>query len=199
MPQTRCWSSSRVSTRPCSRASASSSRNSVGVSAGVDVLVVVAGAQERAPLVGVDPEPVHLDDRAAVVGDAAAAAERRLDAGDELAHPERLRQVVVGADPERVHLVVLGPAGGHGDDRRADPLPARRLGYRPAIEAGQHHVDHGHIGPLIAELGQAALAILDPLHLEAGMAQMLEHHTRNDGVVLDHEHASHASTVPARW
>ena len=158
----------------------------------------LAGAEERAPLVGLDPQALDLDRRAALVGDAAAAAQRRLHARHQLAHAERLRQVVVGADAERVHLVVLGPAGRHGDDRRADALAARRLGHRPAVEAGQHHVDHGDVGALVAQLREAALAVLDPLDVEARMAQVLEHHAGHDGVVLDHEHACHAVKVPGR-
>ena len=84
------------------------------------------------------------------------------DAGDELLHRERLHEVVVGADLERVHPVVLGAAGGDDDDRRADALAARLLDHLPAVEAREHQVEHADVGALEAEPGEPGLAVRDP-------------------------------------
>src|SRR5439155_25949321 len=57
----------------------------------------------------VDPELLDLDRlTAALFGRAHATARRRSDARDELAHRERLHEIVVRADLERVDAVVLG-------------------------------------------------------------------------------------------
>ena len=61
---------------------------------------------------------------------------------------------------ERVHLVVLGAAGADDHDRRLDALARARLGDHPAVDAGQHQVDDRDVGPLEAQLAQAAVAVL---------------------------------------
>ena len=81
--------------------------------------------------------------------------QRRLDAGHELLHPERLREVVVGADLEAVHLVVLRPSRRDHDDRDRDPLLAQRARDPPAVLAGQHQVDHRDVGALEPDLARA--------------------------------------------
>src|SRR6266536_1059827 len=79
-------------------------------------------------------ELVACDDAAAVeLGRPDAASRGGVHARDELGHRERLHEVVVGADVERVHAVVLGPARADDDDRRADPLGASALDHAPAV------------------------------------------------------------------
>ena len=125
----------------------------------------------------------------------AAAAQQRLHAGHELAHAEGLREVVVGADAERVHLVVLGAARGDDDDRHRDALAPDGLGHGPAVEAGQHEVDDGDVGALVAQLAQAPLPVLRPLDVEPGVAEVRRHDAGDHRVVLDQEHGGHARTV----
>ena len=67
---------------------------------------------ERLHLARVDPQLLDLDRVAALLlGRPHAAAGRGADARDQLLHRERLDEVVVGADLERVDAVVLGAAG----------------------------------------------------------------------------------------
>ena len=88
-----------------------------------------------------------------------------MHARDELLHRERLDEVVVGADLERVHAVVLGAAGADDDDRRADALGARGLlDEAPAVEAGQHQVEHEDVGALVAQPREPVLARGRPRH-----------------------------------
>ena len=89
---------------------------------------------------------------AALAGGVHAAPGGRADArGDELAHRERLDEVVVGPDLERVDTVVLGATRGDDDDRRADALGARRLDELPAVQLGEHQVEHADVRVLEAE------------------------------------------------
>src|SRR5207248_2923230 len=64
------------------------------------------------------------------------------DARYELLHRERLHEVVVCTDLECVDAVVLGPARRDDDDRRADTFGAYGFDQLPAVEAGQHQVEH---------------------------------------------------------
>src|SRR5262249_20863922 len=76
---------------------------------------------ERLHLARVDAQLLDLDRIAApLLGGPHAASRRGRDARDELAHRERLDQVVVRADLESMDAVVLGAARGHDDDRGAD-------------------------------------------------------------------------------
>ena len=113
------------------------------------------------------------------------------DAGGQLLHRERLHEVVVGADLERVHAVVLGAAGRDDDDRRADSLAARLLDHLPAVEAGQHQVEHADVGPLEAQPGETGLAVRDAHRVEAGGLQMARHALGDDVVVLDDQDLRH--------
>src|SRR5437868_8605474 len=82
----------------------------------------------RLDLARVDPQLFDLDRLAArrlLRADASAGC--RAYARDELLHGERLDEVVVRAELEGVHAVVLGAAGRNDDDRRPDALAADGL------------------------------------------------------------------------
>ena len=124
-----------------------------------------------------------------------AAPRGGADAGDELAHRERLHQVVVGADLERVHAVVLGAARGDDDDRRPDPLGARRLDQLPAVELGQHQVEHADVGVLVAQPREPELAAADDDRVEAGRGEVAGHPVGDHVVVLDDQDLRHSLTI----
>ena len=91
------------------------------------------------------------------------APEHRLDAGQELHHVERLRQVVVRAELEPQHAVHHLAAGGEHEDRRLHALLAQVAQHVEAAPAGQGHVEQddvegavaGEPQPLVAGLGRA--------------------------------------------
>jgi len=114
---------------------------------------------------------------------------------DELLHRERLDEVVVGADLERVHAVVLGAASRDDDDRGADPLAPHRLDQLPAVDAGQHQVEHAGVGLLVAEPRQSLVAVADPDRVEAGSAEMAGHPLGDHLVVLDDQHLRHTVSL----
>src|SRR5207237_646630 len=87
---------------------------------------------ERLDLARVDHELLDLDRLAARRFVSPRPAPRRsADACDEFLHREGLDEVVVGADLERVHAIVLRAACRYHDDRSADPLGANRLDQLP--------------------------------------------------------------------
>ena len=182
----RCISSSRVTTRPCSSASACSSRNSVGVSSALSpstYACTFAGSIVSS----------SISIRSPRSGDcgADAAADGGADAGDELAHRERLDQVVVGADLERADPVALGAAGADDDDRRPDPLAPHGLDQLPAVEAREHQVEHAGVRALVAQPREAHLAPLDGDGVESARLEMTRHPVRDHLVVLDDQHPRH--------
>src|SRR6478736_6169251 len=175
-PQMRCSSSSRLATRPRSCASAYRSRNSVGVSSAFSSST--KACTERGSMRSSSTT--------------SSAPRSRLDAGHELLHRERLDEVVVGADLQSVHAVVLGAAGRHHQDRRADPFGARLFDQRPAVEPGQHQVEHEHVGALVAQPGEPDLACADAHRVEPRRGQVLRHAVGDRVVVFDDEDLGHA-------
>jgi hypothetical protein len=89
------------------------------------------------------------------LGVADASAGSRAHSSGQLLHRERLHEVVVGADLERVNAVVLGPPCGDDDDGRADALVSSLLDDAPAVDAGQHEIEDADVRPLVAQAGRA--------------------------------------------
>ena len=144
----------------------------------------------------VEPELLDHDLLAAAgVLRARAAPCGGTDARRELLHRERLDEVVVGADLERVDPVVLGAARRHDDDRSPDPLAACLLDHLPAVEPGQHQIEHADVGPLEAESRQTRLPVRHADCVEAGRLQVARHPLSDDVVVLDDQDLCHALTM----
>src|SRR5437764_829526 len=145
-------------------------------------------------LAWVDSQLLDLDGLASLLRlRADAAPGGRLHPGDELLHRERLDEIVVGADLERVDAVVLGPARADDDDRRADPFGARRLDQAPAVEPWQHQVEHDHVGRFVAEARQPDLAAAHGDGVEASAGEVLRHPRGDHLVVLDDQDLRHCT------
>ena len=158
----------------------------------VDALAVHVGLDvER-----VDQELLDLDRLAALLGlGAHAPPGRRAHARDELLHGERLDEVVVGPDLERMDAVVLGAAGADDHDRRPDSLLAGGLEQPPAVEPREHEVEHADVGMLVAQARQARLALVHPDRVESGRDEVAGHPVGDDIVVLDDENLRHAGEL----
>ena len=185
-PQTFCSSSSRVTTRPRSSASC------------VEQPELGRRQARRSPsdvrlhLARVDQQLLDLDRLAArLLRRADAAAGGGADAGDELAHRERLDQVVVGADLEGVDAVVLGAARGDDDDRRRRSPRRGRLDQLPAVEPGQHQVEHAASGFSKRSRARPDLAAPDHDRVEPRGAEVTRHAMGDHLVVLDDQDLRH--------
>ena len=122
--QTSSSSRCRLTAAPGSRASAASSSNSFGVSSSSRPSRVARRARSSTSSPPTRSGPSRPAERRRAPHD-------RADPGDQLAQPERLDDVVVGAELEPDDAVGLLAAGGHDDDR-----DARALAQLPAdVEA----------------------------------------------------------------
>ena len=150
---------------------------------------------ERLHVVGVEAELLDHDRVAAArLGLADAAAGRRAHARGQLLEGERLDEVVVRADLERVHAVVLRSARGDDDDRSADPSErACSMTRQPSIP-GKHEVEHADVGPLVAKAGEPGLAVRDADRVEARRLEVARHAASDDVVVLDDQDLRHPAT-----
>ena len=138
----------------------------------------------------VDPQREHLDRLllALLRPRHPGAPQRRLHARAELAHRERLGDVVVGAQLEPEDLVdLLGLGGEHDDrDRGAGAQPAAHL---EAVHLGQHHVQHDEVEGLLGE-ARERLAAVRGLHHLVPVALQREGQQRLDRLlVVDQEDA----------
>jgi hypothetical protein len=117
------------------------------------------------PLGGkVDREVSGFDHRLLVDGD--DPPESGPQPRQELVHPERLRDVVVGAGVEGGDLVGLGVANGQDDDR--DPAPAAdALDDLDAADAGKAEVDDDDVRRVTGSKFESFFTRLDEVDVEA--------------------------------
>ena len=80
------------------------------------------------------------------------AAEHRVNARDELARIERLRQIVVGAHLESDDAVDVLAFGRQHDDRHRLAGAAQPAAYRQAVFAGEHEVQHDEMRRIALQL-----------------------------------------------
>ena len=113
---------------------------------------------------------------------------------------ERLRQVVVAAGLEPLHAVVDARLGGEEEHRRLDPLGARRLADREAVEAGEHDVEEDEVVPAAADHVERGLAFADDRDAVALGLQVFADALGQVLLVFDHENGTrlaHEASSPA--
>ena len=148
----------------------------------------------RLDVVGIEAKLLDDDLVAAPgLGVAHPAAGGYLHPRRELLQRERLDEVVVGADLERVHAVVLRPPRGDDDDRCADPLRPRLLDDAPTVDPGKHEIEHADVRALVAEAGEPGLAVGHADGVEARRLEVSRHPARDDVVVLDYQDLRHSA------
>ena len=135
------------------RTSASASRYSIGVRSRrllADAGLVPAEVERQAARLSVDaaPSPSVGRDRGGA-DDPLRAPHDRGDSRQQLRAPERLDEVVVGADPERPDLGLLGALAGDDDDRRV-ALGADPARDGEAVRSGHRQVQQHDVRPLLA-------------------------------------------------
>ena len=128
----------------------------------------------------------------AVVARHAGAPQRGLHPRAELAHRERLGDVVVGAELEPEDLVDLLALGAEHDDRDPLALRAQAPADLEAVHLRQHHVEHDEVERLLGEAGEG-LAAVGRVHDLVAVALQREGEQRLDRLlVVDEEDAGRA-------
>ena len=115
-----------------------------------------------------------------------AAAQHRLDPGDQLDDAEGLGQIVVRAAVQRPDAVILRALGGGHNDRdaaqgRGGAHTAQQL---RAVDAGEHHVQHHQIGLFALQGLPEGGAVGKALGLQPGGAQGIQLDIADAGVIL---------------
>ena len=73
------------------------------------------------------------------------------------------------------------------------PIPSPRacsITFQPS-RPGKHQVEHADVGSLVAEAGEAGLAVRDPDRVEARRLEVAGHALGDDVVVLDDQDLRH--------
>ena len=187
-----------VRTQSWFRARSTSSSNSLGVSRSSD-----PGAKHTAPGL-VDGDLADDEGPRPLTAGHAASAERDPDARQQLLGPERLGDVVVGTEVERLHFVGLGTARGQDEDRhgRRRSHPAADLG---TLEIRQPEIEDDQIGRAIGSGLKRLHAGPRDFDFVAAGPQQRRHRSLNRGLVIDEQDAgwrahqtSAGSGLPAR-
>ena len=119
----------------------------------------------------------------------AVAAQHGVDARDELARIERLRQVVVGPHLEPDDAVdVLAPGREH-DDRYRLAGRAQPPADGQAVLAGQHQVEDEEMRGVPLELAVEVARVRQRDHLEPLLAEVARQEVPQAGVVVDDQDA----------
>ena len=112
------------------------------------------------------------------------ASENGVDSCEQLGRGERFRHVVVGADPETLDLVLLGPFRRQHDDRPRRELPDPPA-HLEAVEAGQHHVQDHQVGVDPLEEGEPLLPARRRRDAKALLLEVEGDHAQVAGLVID--------------
>jgi hypothetical protein len=128
---------------------------------------------------------------APVPGRHVRAAQRRLHPRAELAHGERLGDVVVGAQLQPDHLVDLLGLRREHDDRHRAARPQAPAHLQP-VELGKHHVEHHEVEGLLGEAVQRLAPVPRVHHLVAVLTQR-ERQERLDRLLVVYEQDSSGS------
>jgi hypothetical protein len=129
-----------------------------------------------------------------------ADAQEGVDAGHQHRRLDRVGQVAVGAALEALHLAAVGHEGGRQvDDRHA--RHARHCAHPPhdleAVDVGQVHVEHDHVGHVLAGGLHGLLAQRRQQHLEACVPQDAVRGVERGRVGVDHQDRLDGGGPPA--
>jgi len=119
------------------------------------------------------------------------ATEHRPDAGHQLAEPERLHHVIVGAKLQQQHPVDLFAPGRYHDDRHSGTA-AQATAHLPSVQIGQPQVQQHQVG---CGCSQGIGTVGHQVHVEALALQAGAQRLTNGGIVLDDQQV-HDATLP---
>jgi cob(I)alamin adenosyltransferase len=152
-----------------------------------------------APLAGIDDDVAEHDRALAVrrVAVAVHTTEHRVHACDQLGGRERLDDVVVGAElqaDDAVGLLATRRQQDHGDVA----VLAQPRHHLQAVEAGQHHVEHDEVRPVLERGLDGGRAVGGGDGVKPVATEVARDDLRDRRLVVDHEdrlRKRHASIV----
>jgi hypothetical protein len=152
-------------------------------------------ADSHLALVEINPQRSGFDEPALGIAAALQAilmTEQRADPRDELARPERFRQVIVRAALEAEHPVRLDVARRHHQDRREriDTVRTNRTAEGQPIEAGQHDVENEDVERSCPGQFERPLAVADLRDVEARDLEVEADDLPDRGLVFDKQCAA---------
>ena len=118
----------------------------------------------------------------------------------QLAHLERLRDVVVGADLEPLDAVGVGPACGEEDDRDVLGLgrPAERAANFQSRKVGEHQVEKNQVRRLSLAQPQSLGAKSGRVDGEPLLGELIGKQLTQIGIVFNDQNAPHIGTLSAQ-
>ena len=123
------------------------------------------------------------------------AAQHRMDARDELARIERLRQVVVGAHLEPDDAVDFLALRGEHDDRHRFARAAKPPAHREAVLAGQHQIEHDQMRRIALQLLVEIARVGKHRNLKSLLGQVARQEVAQPHVIVDDEDLGRGSLV----
>ncbi len=112
--------------------------------------------------------------------------ERSPEPREELVHPERLGDVVVGAGVQRGDLVGLGVAHRQDDDRDAAPAP-NAFDHFDAADAGEAEIDDHDVGTAAGHKVERVFAGLGEVDVEPAGPEVDANRAADLSFVVDDE------------
>ncbi len=122
------------------------------------------------------------------------AAERGAEAREELAHAERLGDVVVGAGVERRDLLALRLARGEDDDGHVGPAAEAGDHVEPG-DVGESEVEDDEVGPVSGRELERDLAGAGRVDVVAARAEVRDERAQDLRFVVDDEDACHGAAL----
>ena len=126
------------------------------------------------------------------------AAQQHFDPRQQLAHRERLAQIVVRADLQSQHAIELVLARRHEDDRKRFRSAAQPPAQLQSVEPGQADVEDDQIRQRGVERRPGVEAIREALHLMSLLSQREAHCLADRVLVLDDRDARAAAGIGSR-
>ena len=125
----------------------------------------------------------------------AAPAQDSANARDELLVLERFDQVIVGAVVECQHSIRESIFGGQHEDRcvAASPYPSANF---QAIHAGQHPVEHDHVGSHSLGYPDCRRSVSTVRHIEALVGESQPHKRCRPRIVLNDKRSDQGICAP---